>query len=205
MGLYEEQVLPRVINVACGLKPLREYRRRVCEGLHGRVLEVGFGSGLNIPFYPDAVTAVAAVEPAETGWKLAGKRRAAAAVPVERTGLDGQSLPLPDASCDAALSTYTLCTIPDVAAALQEIRRVLKPGSTFHFLEHGLAPDEGVRRWQHRLEPIQKRLFGGCHLTRPIADLVTGAGFTIKELDTFYEKSAPKAVGAASLGIATAP
>jgi ubiquinone/menaquinone biosynthesis C-methylase UbiE len=205
VGLYEEQVLPRIVNAACGLKPLRPYRERVCEGLHGRVLEVGFGSGLNIPFYPDAVTAVAAVEPADTGWRLAGKRRAAAAVPIERTGLDGQSLPLPDASCDAALSTFTLCTIPDVAAALREIRRVLKPGGTFHFLEHGLAPDEGVRRWQHRLEPIQKRLFGGCHLTRPIADLVTGAGFTMKELDTFYEKSAPKPVGAASLGIATAP
>jgi ubiquinone/menaquinone biosynthesis C-methylase UbiE len=205
VGVYEEQVLPRFINVACGLKSLREYRQRVCEGLHGRVLEVGFGSGLNIPFYPDAVTTVAAVEPADTGWKLAGKRRAAATVPVERTGLDGQSLPLPDASCDAALSTFTLCTIPDVATALREIRRVLKPGATFHFLEHGLAPDEGVRRWQHRLEPVQKRLFGGCHLTRPIADLVTDAGFTIKELDTFYEKGAPKPVGAASLGIATAP
>jgi ubiquinone/menaquinone biosynthesis C-methylase UbiE len=205
MGIYEEQVLPRVINVACGMKSLRKHRQRVCEGLHGRVLEVGFGSGLNIPFYPEGVTAVAAVEPAETGWKLAGKRRAATTVPVERTGLDGQSLPLPDDSCDVALSTFTLCTIPDVAAALREIRRVLKPGGTFHFLEHGLAPDESVRRWQHRLEPIQKRVAGGCHLTRPIADLVTGAGFTITELDVFYEKGAPKPVGAASLGFATAP
>lgn len=205
MGIYDEQVLPRVINIACGMKSLRKHRQRVCEGLHGRVLEVGFGSGLNIPFYPEGVTAVAAVEPAETGWKLAGKRRAAANVPVERTGLDGQSLPLPDDSCDVALSTFTLCTIPDVAAALREIRRVVKPGGTFHFLEHGLAPDESVRRWQHRLEPIQKRVAGGCHLTRPIADLVTGAGFTITELDVFYEKGAPKPVGAASLGFATAP
>jgi ubiquinone/menaquinone biosynthesis C-methylase UbiE len=205
MGIYDEQVLPRFINVACGMKSLRKHRQRVCEGLHGRVLEVGFGSGLNIPFYPERVTAVAAVEPAETGWKLAGKRRAATTVPVERTGLDGQSLPLPDDSCDVALSTFTLCTIPDVAAALSEIRRVVKPGGTFHFLEHGLAPDESVRRWQHRLEPIQKRVAGGCHLTRPIADLVTGAGFTITELDVFYQKGAPKPVGAASLGIATSP
>jgi ubiquinone/menaquinone biosynthesis C-methylase UbiE len=205
MGIYEEQVLPRVINVACGMKSLRKHRQRVCEGLHGRVLEVGFGSGLNIPFYPEGVTAVSAVEPAETGWKLAGKRRAATTVPVERTGLDGQSLPLADDSCDVALSTFTLCTIPDVAAALREIRRVLKPGGAFHFLEHGLAPDESVRRWQHRLEPIQKRVAGGCHLTRPIAELVSGAGFTITELDVFYEKGAPKPVGAASLGIATAP
>ena len=205
MGLYDEQVLPRIVNVACGLKPLRVYRQRVCDGLRGQVVEVGFGSGLNIPYYPPEVRSVVAIEPADTGWRLAGKRVVASSVPVERKGLDGQSLPLPDDSCDTALSTFTLCTIPDVAAALHEIRRVLKPGGAFHFLEHGLAPDEGVRRWQHRLEPIQKRLFGGCHLTRPIADLVTNAGFTIKEIDVFYEKNAPKPVGAASLGVAIAP
>ena len=205
MGIYDEHVLPRIINVACSMKPLRVYRRRVCEGLHGQVVEIGFGSGLNIPYYPPEAQSIAAIEPADTGWKLAGKRLAASPIAVERKGLDGQSLPLPDGSCDTALSTFTLCTIPDVAAALAEIRRVLKPGGAFHFLEHGLAPDEGVRRWQHRLEPIQKRLFGGCHLTRPIADLVTEAGFTIKEIDVFYEKSAPKPVGAASLGVAVAP
>ena len=205
MGIYGEQVLPRIINVACGLKTLRPLRGRVCQGLQGQVVEVGFGSGLNIPYYPAAVTGVAAVEPADTGWKLAGKRLASAGPPVERTGLDGQSLPLPDDSCDAALSTFTLCTIPDVGAALGEIRRVLKPGGTFHFLEHGLAPDENVRHWQYRLDPLQQRLFGGCHLTRPIADLVTKAGFTITELDTFYEKNAPKPVGAYSLGVAVAP
>jgi SAM-dependent methyltransferase len=202
MGIYAEQLLPRFINVACGIKPLQPLRRRVCEGLHGHVVEVGFGSGLNIPFYPAAVSGVAAIEPADTGWKLAGKRLAAAGVPIQRTGLDGQSLPLPDDSCDAALSTWTLCTIPDAAAALGEIRRVLKPGAALHFLEHGLAPDERVRRWQHRLEPTQKRLFGGCHLTRPIADLLTDAGFTITEIDAFYEKSAPKPLGAISLGTA---
>jgi SAM-dependent methyltransferase len=202
MGIYDEHVLPRIINVACGMKPLRPLRSRVCEGLHGQVVEVGFGSGLNIPFYPEAVSGVAAIEPADTGWRLAGKRLAATTVPVQRTGLDGQSLPLPDDSCDAALSTWTLCTIPDVAAALREIGRVLKPGGALHFVEHGLAPDERVRRWQYRLEPMQKRLFGGCHLTRPIADLLTAAGFTITELDVFYEKSAPKPVGAASLGVA---
>ncbi|HET9769471.1 MAG TPA: class I SAM-dependent methyltransferase [Acidimicrobiia bacterium] len=204
MGIYDDQVLPRIINVACGMKSLRQYRQRACEGLHGRVLEIGFGSGLNIPYYPETVSSVEAVEPADLGWRLASKRLAATTVPVERKGLDGQSLPLPDDSCDAALSTYTLCTIPDVGAALQEIRRVLKPGGTFHFLEHGLAPDERVRRWQHRLEPLQKRIAGGCHLTRPITDLVSGAGFTIKDLDVFYEKGAPKPIGACSLGVATA-
>jgi ubiquinone/menaquinone biosynthesis C-methylase UbiE len=169
------------------------------------VVEVGFGSGLNIPYYPPTVSAVAAIDPADTGWKLAGKRIAVTSIPIDRSGLDGQSLPLPDDSCDAALSTFTLCTIPDVEAALGEIRRVLKPGGALHFLEHGLAPDEPVRRWQHRIEPVQKKLFGGCHLTRPVADLLTKAGFTIKEIDVFYEKSAPKPWGAASLGVAVAP
>jgi SAM-dependent methyltransferase len=202
MGCYGEHVLPRLINLACGLKAVEPLRRRVCEGLEGEVLEVGFGSGLNVPFYPPAVDRVAAVEPSDVGWRLAGKRLAASGVSVDRTGLDGQSLPLPDNSRDSALTTWTLCTIPDVTAALHEIRRVLKPGGTLHFLEHGLAPDEKVRRWQHRLEPVEKRVFGGCHLTRPVVELLTGAGFTIREVDVFYEDGAPKFLGADSLGVA---
>ena len=205
MGIYREQVLPRIINVACGVKASEPIRRRVCEGLAGEVVEIGFGSGLNVPFYPTAITRVTAVEPADTAWKLADKRLTSTSVRVERSGLDGQSLPFEENSYDAALSTWTLCTIPDVAAALQELRRVLKPGRTLHFVEHGLAPDESIRRWQQRLEPLQKRVFGGCHLTRPIADLLTTAGFTITELDVFYEKSAPKFEAAYSLGTALSP
>jgi ubiquinone/menaquinone biosynthesis C-methylase UbiE len=205
MGLYGEHVLPRIINAACGMKTVAPLRRRVCEGLEGEVVEIGFGSGLNVPFYPDSVTRVAAIEPADVGWKLAEKRLRATSVPVERSGLDGQSLPFEDDSFDAALSTWTLCTIPDVGAALSEVRRVLKPGGTLHFVEHGLAPDERVRRWQHRLEPLQKRLFGGCHLTRPIVDLLSRAGFTITDLDVFYEEGAPKFLGADSLGAAKSP
>ena len=170
-------MLPRIVNIACGMKSSNELRDRVCEGLHGQVVEIGFGSGLNVPYYPDSVAGVAAIEPADLGWKLASTRVAGSPVPIERSGLDGQSLPLADDSCDTALSTWTLCTIPDVIAALHEVRRVLKPGGTLHFVEHGLAPDDEVRRWQHRLEPLQKRVFGGCHLTRPILDLLTKAGF----------------------------
>ena len=205
MGVYGDQILPRFINVACGMKTVRPLRQRVCAGLEGEVVELGFGSGHNVPFYPKAVARVAAVEPADIGWKLARKRVSASGVPVERSGLDGQSLPFPDDSFDTALSTWTLCTIPDVMTALAEVRRVLKPGGRLYFLEHGLAPDEKVRRWQHRLNPLQNRIFGGCNLNRPIVDLLSGAGFTITEVDVFYEEGAPKFLAADSLGTAVSP
>ena len=202
MGFYVRRVLPRLLNVACGMKATHELRQRVCADLKGHVVEIGFGSGHNVPFYPSTVTEVAAIEPADLGWKLASKRIATASVPVQRAGLDGQSLPFADNSFDAAVSTWTLCTIPDVDAALAELRRVLRPGGTLHFVEHGLSPDAKVARMQRRVEPMEKRIFGGCHLTRQIAELITGAGFTITELDTFYEKGAPKFAGWDSLGVA---
>lgn len=160
-------------------------------GLSGTVVEVGFGSGLNMPAYPGEVTMVYAVEPAATARRLAGRRIADAGIPVEHVSLHGESIPLDDASCDGALSTFTLCTIPEVERALAEIRRVVKPGGRFHFLEHGIAPDERVARWQRRLEPAQQLFAGGCHLTRDPEQLVVDAGFELERAESRYA-SGPK-------------
>jgi SAM-dependent methyltransferase len=205
MGFYSDRVVPRLVNLTCGSRMVDPLRRRACEGLHGEVVEIGFGSGHNVPHYPAAVTAVTAVEPSDVAWRLAADRVMAAQLPVRRSGLDGQDLPFEDQTFDTALSSWTLCTIPDAVAALRELRRVLKPGGTFHFVEHGLAPDEPVRRWQRRLEPMQRRLAGGCHLTKPIAELITTAGFTITQADVFYQPGAPKSLAALTLGRAVSP
>ncbi len=202
MGWYSTQVVPRLVNTACGSRVTRVRRQQVCSGLHGRVLEIGFGSGLNVPFYPADVQVVDAVEPADVGWRLAARRLAASPVAVRRSGLDGQLLPFADDTFDGALSTWTLCTIPDPLAALREVRRVLRPGAALHFVEHGLAPDASVQRWQHRLEPFQQRLAGGCHLTRPITALLSDAGWDVLGLQTLYERGAPKVLGADVTGTA---
>jgi ubiquinone/menaquinone biosynthesis C-methylase UbiE len=204
VGFYDEHVLPRIVDKACGIASNRAHRERVCSGLAGDVVEIGFGSGNNVGLYPAAVRRVVAVEPSDVAWKLARERVETSSVPIERVGLDAQRLPLADDTFDAAVSTWTLCTIPDAVAALRELRRVLKPGGRLHFIEHGLAPDPAVRRWQHRLNGIQRRLAGGCNLNRPIADLVASAGFTITRVEEFYDKGAPKFLAAESLGTAIA-
>ena len=203
MSLYDEKILPRVINVVMNNKQTREIRARVCSGLSGDVVEIGFGTGHNLPFLPAAVTRVRAVEPAGLGVRLARDRIAAAGVPVEVIGLDGQQLPIPDASADAVLCTWSLCTIPDPIAAVREMRRVLRPGGRLHFVEHGLAPDESVRVWQRRLNGIQQRVAGGCHLNRDIPAILTAGGMQTMTLTSFYGKGEPKAFGALYEGTAT--
>jgi ubiquinone/menaquinone biosynthesis C-methylase UbiE len=188
MGVYRERILPRLVEVACGGAQMERWRARATDGLAGTIVEIGFGSGLNVPVYPAEVTHVFAVEPALVARQRAEGRVAASHVEVVHVGLDGQSLPLDDESCDGALSTFTLCTIPDVEAALSELFRVLRPGGRFHLLEHGLSPDPKVATWQHRIEPAQKRLADGCHLTRSPLDLVAAAGFEIVEHDSRYAK-----------------
>jgi len=195
MGFYQDRVLPRFQDKVMNRKATRPVRARVCAGLEGKVVEIGFGTGLNAPYYPPSVAEVAAVEPSALCMRLAQPRVATSRAPVELAGLTGERLDLPSEEFDSALSTWTLCTIPDLAAALSEVRRVLKPGGSFHFVEHGLAPDAKVERWQHRLEPLNKRLAGGCHLTRRIPDHVEEAGFSLAQVDTYYFEGEPKPFG----------
>ncbi len=179
-------MLPQVMDRVLGTPEVNARRALVCHGLHGRVLEIGFGSGLNLRHYPAEVTEILVVEPSESALRLAEPRTAAISAALERVGSDGARLDLPDGSVDCVLSTYTLCTIPSVDAALEEVCRVLKPGGALHFLEHGRAPTESVRRWQHRLHPVHSRIAGGCHLDRAIDNLITDAGLMIGELETGY-------------------
>ena len=195
MGIYGDQVLPRLQDKVMNRKGTRDVRTRVCAGLTGDVVEVGFGTGLNVRHYPPEVTRVFAVEPSRVCMQLAEVRIARSDVSVTLAGLTGEHLDLPSEEFDAVLSTWTLCTIPDLTAALQELRRVLKPGGAFHFVEHGHAPDTKTARWQQRLEPLNKRLAGGCHLTRRIPEYIENAGFRIEHLDTYYFDGEPKPFG----------
>ncbi|HSK26083.1 MAG TPA: class I SAM-dependent methyltransferase [Jiangellales bacterium] len=182
----------------------RALRDRVCRGLTGDVLEIGFGSGLNVPHYPPAVRRVLAVEPSDVAWRLAGRRIAASPVPVDRVGLDGQRVPLEDASVDSALSTLTLCTIPDPAAALAEVFRLLRPGGVLHFVEHGRAPEPRVARWQDRLQPLNMRLYAGCRLDLAVDECLAASDLVVEDLDRFYLRG-PSPFGYLYLGRARRP
>jgi ubiquinone/menaquinone biosynthesis C-methylase UbiE len=203
MGFYREHVLPRVQDKVMSRGSTPAIRARVCESLKGAVVEVGFGTGLNAPHYPAAVRTVVAIEPSRVCMRIAERRITATSVEVEYGGLTGEMLDLPSDEFDAVLSTWTLCTIPNLGAALAEMRRVLRPSGSLHFVEHGHSPDPNVERWQRRLEPMNKRLGGGCHLTRRIPEELERAGFTIDKIDTYYVNGELKPMGYTFEGRAT--
>jgi ubiquinone/menaquinone biosynthesis C-methylase UbiE len=201
MGFYSDQILPRITNVLMASKEFEPIRARVAQDLAGEVIEIGFGSGLNVAHYPRVVRRVQAVDPAALGRRLAAKRLANCPVPVEFIGTDGEQLPVETGSVDHVLTTWTLCTIPHPERALAEIHRVLGAGGKFHFVEHGRSPEPKEARWQDRLTPIQRRVAGGCHLNRPIRDLIVAAGFELTTMDNYYV-SGPKPLGYMYEGVA---
>lgn len=177
-GWYERVVLPRLLDLACGVKPVRRQRLKVVPKAGGEVLELGIGTGLNLPHYDRArLRRLVGVDPALQMHALAHRRARESGIEVELVGLSAEQLPLPDASFDCVVCTYTLCSIPDPAAALGEVHRVLRPGGRLLFSEHGLAPDESVRRWQHRLQPLWGPIAGGCRLSVDVPALLCSAGF----------------------------
>jgi ubiquinone/menaquinone biosynthesis C-methylase UbiE len=202
---WSEHVVPRLTDASLRGRAVGQSRERACAGLAGRVLELGFGGGLNLVHLPAEVESLDAVEPSDTGWRLSGRRRSRSGVPVRRVGLDGRVIAAQDASYDAVLCTFTLCTIPDPLTALAEVRRLVRPGGTFHFLEHGLSTDPRVARWQHRLDPLQQRLAGGCHLTRDAGALVERSGMHLQSLETgsLPGFNGPRALTYGYLGVAT--
>lgn len=188
MSFYEDHVLPHVIHLAMRNRHLLPYRQRVVAVAQGRVLEIGIGSGLNLPFYPSHVREILGLEPAQRLVAMARRTAGKSAIPT--TFIDGfaEAIPLEDRSIDTVVTTWTLCSIPDAVAALREMRRVLKPSGQLLFVEHGQAPEERVRKWQDRLTPTWKHLGGGCHLNRPIRTLIESTGFSIAQLQTGYMK-----------------
>jgi ubiquinone/menaquinone biosynthesis C-methylase UbiE len=186
-SLYERFLLPRILDFAMRQKPIMRQRAKVVPLARGRVLEVGLGSGLNLSFYDRSqVETLLGLEPSPELRRRAEERARAAGVSVDFIGLDGQEIPLADKSVDTVVTTYTLCTIPDVMRALGEMRRVLVPGGALLFSEHGRAPDPSVVRWQDRLNPLWKRIGGGCNLNRPVGEMLERAGFTLERFDSMY-------------------
>jgi ubiquinone/menaquinone biosynthesis C-methylase UbiE len=196
MGFYDKHILPRFINCACGAKPVMKQREKVVPRASGTVLEVGIGTGLNLPYYdPARVERLIGLDPSENSWKLAGERAAHLDFDVEFIGLPGEQIPLDDDSVDTVMVTFSLCTIPDPVSALHGMARVLRPGGSLIFCEHGCAPDPSVRKWQDGINPLWGKIAGGCHLNRDIPALLGEGGFNITEMNTAYLPGTPRFAG----------
>ena len=204
MGFYARHILPLCLDKACGIGPIDKQRAKIVPLAKGHVVEIGIGSGLNLPHYDaQKVSNITGIDPDEAIWKRSQKRREACAIPIERIGLSGETIPLEDKSADTVLVTYSLCTIPDPVKALKEMKRILKPNGQLLFCEHGKAPDAKVARMQHRIDPVWKRLAGGCHSGRDIPQLFHAAGLNIKTLEEMYIPG-PKVLSYNYWGVATA-
>jgi len=203
MGFYADYVFPRLMELCLGTSKFKEQREQALASAHGNVLEIGFGTGLNLPHYPKTVTWLTAVDPATILRKTVAQRSAELSFPVELLHLSAEKLPFEEGRFDCAVSTLTLCTIPEAIAALREVRRVLKPGGTFVFLEHGRSDDEKVAKWQDWLNPIQRIIACGRNLNRPIDVLIRQAGLRLGLLDRFRMPGIPRIAGEMYRGIAT--
>ncbi|WP_026942281.1 class I SAM-dependent methyltransferase [Hellea balneolensis] len=187
MGLYNKHVLPLVLDKACGIKPITKQREKVVPLAEGVVLEIGIGSGQNLPHYDASkVTKIIGIDPDEHIWKRSAARRKNSPINIERIGLSGEDIPLDNNQVDSVVVTYSLCTIPDPVRALKEMKRILKPGGRILFSEHGKAPDDAVNKWQNRIDPLWKKLAGGCHSGRDIPALFTQADLKFDDLQEMY-------------------
>jgi SAM-dependent methyltransferase len=203
-SLYDRYILPKFLCCACGAPAFREQRVRIVPQARGKVLELGIGGGLNLAFYdPATVTSVTGVDPSAELRAIAEAAPRPEGLPVEIAAGEAESLPFADASFDTVLCTFTLCSVRSPAEVLSEARRVLKPGGQFLFCEHGLSPDTGVSRWQRRIEPLWKRLAGGCHLTRPVSAAIQAAGFKLDDNHRFYLDNTPRPLGWCEQGAAS--
>ena len=187
MGFYNKHILPRCLDKACGIGPITKQREKIVPLAEGVVLEIGIGSGQNLPHYnANKVSKIIGVDPDEQIWKHSEKRRAACPIEIERIGLSGEDIPLEKNTVDSVVVTYSLCTIPDPVKALNEMKRILRPGRKILFSEHGKAPDAKVHRWQNRLDPVWKKIAGGCHSGRDIPDLFRQANLKFEDLQELY-------------------
>lgn len=202
MGLYSRLIFPRLLDLTMSGRELSSYRQSLLASVRGHVLEIGFGTGLNMPYYSDAVTTLTAIDSNEAMVEITTPRLQSTTINTTLQIASAEALPIPADSFDAVVCTWTLCSIPHITQALTEVYRVLKPGGGFFFIEHGLSPEPGVSTWQRRLTPIQRRIADGCHLDRPIAHLVEDV-FEQVEWNAFYASDLPKLMGYFYKGVAT--